>query len=199
MRNLTYFLAAIVLTALASCNKDSEKSFYEVETKLDAIIPIASTNLNALKSESGQLNKEIPFSGSNEYELRELVDNNNQFLNIHRISPMDGAVLIIQDMKEEVEIGSLELHWEYKTTMETDYERMESIDLWSLKHSLVNESLQFDLDEIAAQLIMEIKNSQAMLRFSITGECNRNFSSFANLQIPVIIESEVLTPRFELF
>jgi len=198
MKTPSYFFTALLIILFASCNESNEKSYHEVETKLDVVIPILSTS-GDLKSESEQLNKEIPFSGTNDYELRQMVNNSTQFLNIHRITPLDGSVLVISDMNEEHEINSLKFQWGYKSEMDGDYNMMESLDLLSLNHTSINGSLQFDFDEIGKQLISEINHPNVMLRFSITGECNQNFSSIANLQIPVIIESEVLTPRFELF
>lgn len=112
---------------------------------------------------------------------------------------IDGSVLTIPDIKEEYEISSLELRWGYKYEIEEDYLMMESIDLISLDYKISNGVLQFDLDEIAEQIVTEINNAGMMLRFSIAGECNNDLNGLATLQIPVIIESEVHTSHFELF
>lgn len=199
MKTLTYFFIAIVIVLFPSCNEQDENSYYKVETKLDAVIPISSFISSDIKSTSGHLKKEIPFSGTNDYNLRELADQSNQFSNIYSITPIDGSVLIIQTVREGFEISSLELHWGFKFGNQEDYNMMEPIDMTSLEYSLINGAVHFDLDEIAEQIIAEISNSKMMLRFSISGECNESLSGLANIQIPLIIESEVYTPRFEIF
>ena len=196
MKTITYFLIALVLVVFSSCNEKSDTSYYKVETKLDAVIPIFPSNSTVFKSESGQLDKLIPFSGTNDYEMSDLVDPSNH---IHRIEPLDGSVLIIPDVNEVFEISSLELNWGYKSETELNYTMMKSIDLTSLNYSLVNGSAQFDLDEITEQIIAEINDPGMILRFSISGECNNRVSGLAKLQIPVIIESEIHDFRFELF
>ena len=197
MKTLTYFLTAFILVLFSSCNEESDTSYYKIETTLDAVIPISSYNSEGFKSESGQLNKQIPFSGTNEFEMSNLVD---PFNHIHHIMPLDGSVLIIHNVNDAFEISSLEFHWGYKKDeTQINYKMMKSIDLTSLDYNLVNGSAQFDLDEFAEQIIAEINNPRMILRFSISGECNNSLSSVANLQIPVIIESEIHDFRFELF
>jgi|GEM_PF-4462941 len=196
MKTLTYFLTAIILVLFSSCNEENDNSYYKFETKLDAVIPISPSNSQGFKSESAQLNQLIPFSGTNQYEIGDLVDHSNH---IHHITPLNGSVLIIPDVNEVSEISSLELQWGHKSEIDLYYTMMKSIDLTSLDYNLVDGTARFDLDEVAGQIIAEINNPRMMLRFSISGECNSSLNGVAKLQIPVFIESEIHDYRFELF
>lgn len=199
MKKINYLLMALFTTALFSCNINEEDYFQEIETVLEIPIPISSANSEELKSETDLLNDEIPFSGLNDFRLRDMTSTSGVTSKIHRINPVGGAILSISNVKEEYIISSLMLHWGYKISNVEDFTMMESIDLLSLNHTLVNEILQIELDGIANQLVAEIKDSEILLRFNITGNCNSNFNSIANYQIPVIIESEYNSTRFELF
>jgi hypothetical protein len=75
----------------------------------------------------------------------------------------------------------------------------DSIDLLSVTNTLKDEIFAVNLDEAIIQLINSINSQESSIIVKITGNSNFNLNSIAKLEIPVIVVSETITPRFELF
>jgi hypothetical protein len=75
----------------------------------------------------------------------------------------------------------------------------DSIDLLSVTNTLKDEIFAVNLDDAIIQLINSINSQESSIIVKITGNSNFNLNSIAKLEIPVIVVSETITPRFELF
>ncbi len=200
MKSIIYLFTSSLLIILASsCNKNNESFYSATETKLSIEIPISVINSADSKSELLQQNKDIPFSGTIDYRLYDIINPLSGIRNIRSITAVDGSVFAISQIVDGSEINSLNFNWGYKSLNDADYFMMEPIDLLSVNHQFADGGFELSFDGIANVLLDEIKDSNIMLRFEITGNSNNDVNGTANLEVPVIIESEVISPRFTLF
>ncbi len=200
MKSIVYFFTSSLLIILvSSCDKRSETSYSAKETTLNIDIPISAVNSDDSKSKLLVNKSEIPFEGTNDYQLSDVINSSSGIGIIRTITPVSGSVLSISKIKVGSVINSLHFKWGYKSDTDADYSMMEPIDLLALDHQLTEGVLKLSFDGIANSLLAEIKDANIMLRFEITGNCDIGLNGVANLEVPVIIESEILSPRFTLF
>ena len=199
MKNNILILTAIFLIPLFSCEDRSERSFVEIETNVIIDIPIIAESFNDEKSVSITLDKGYSFSGENLYSVASIAESEKRILNIQKVKPVAGTVLSISGIKEDHEIYSLRLEWGYKPAAGSDFVMLDTIDLLSIKSTLKDEIFSVKLDEAVIKLIKSINSPDSSIKVKITGNSNFNINSIAKLQIPVIVVSETITPRFELF
>lgn len=200
MKFTTFLFIGILCISFSSCNKEIERSYTEFETLLNVDIPLISTSSSDdLKSVVGVSEHEFLFSGTNDYMFTDLMKASGGIKNIHNLKSLNGSVLSMPGIEEGHTISSLLLHWGYKTLGGVDFIMKEPIDLMSLNYALKNGIFEVNIDDAINQLIGEIENPDVTIKFSISGKSDFNLSSTANLHIPIIVESEITTPRFELF
>ena len=199
MKNNFLILTGIFLIPLFSCEDRSERSVDEIETKVIIDIPIIAESFNDEKSGLSNLEIDYTFSGENSYSVASMAESEKRILNIQKVKPVGGTVLSISGIKEDNEIYSLRLEWGYKPAAGSDFVMLDTIDLLSIKNTLKDEILSVNLDEAIIQLINTINSQESSIKVKITGSSNFNINSIAKLEIPVIVVSESITPRFELF
>lgn len=199
MKNNILLLTGIFLIPLLSCQDKSERSVVEIETNMIIDIPIIAESFNDEKSGLNSLEIDYSFSGENSYAVASLAESENGIFNIQKVKPVAGTVLSISGINENNEIYSLRLEWGYKSSAGNDYMMFDSIDLLSINYKLKDELLVVNLDEAIIQLINSINSQESSIMVKITGNSNFNLTSIAKLEIPVIVVSETITPRFELF
>jgi len=200
MKLTTFLLIGILFISLASCNKETEISYSEFETLLNVDIPLLSTtNSDDLKSGASISEHQFLFSGTYDYSFNEIKNSSGGITHVHGVKSLNGSVLSVPGIDDGNAINSLLLHWGYKTDISADFMMKEPVNLLSLNYTLENGTFQVNIDEAIIQLIDEIENPDVTIKFSISGTSYFNLSSTANLQIPLIVESEVNAPRFELF
>ena len=199
MKNNILILTGIFLIPLLSCQDKSEKSLVETETNVIIDIPIIAESVNDEKSGLRILPIDYSFSGENTYSVAGITESQKGILKIQKVKPVSGTVLSISGIKEANEIYSLRLEWGYQSSAGNDYNMFDAIDLLSIKTTLKDETLSVNLDEAIIQLINSINSRESSIIVKITGNSNFKISSIAKLEIPVIVISETITPRFELF
>ncbi len=199
MKNNILLLTGMVLIPLLSCQDKSERSFAEIETNVIIDIPIIAESFNDEKSGLNTREIDYSFSGENSYAVASMAESEKGIFNIQKVKPVAGTVLSISGIKENSEIYSLRLEWGYKSSAGNDYIMFDSIDLLSVKNTLKDEIFAVNLDEAIIQLINSINSQESSIIVKITGNSNFNLNSIAKLEIPVIVVSETITPRFELF
>jgi hypothetical protein len=199
MKNNILILTVIFLIPILSCQEKSERSLVETETNVIIDIPIIAESVGDEKSGLSILPIDYSFSGENSYSVSNIADSEKGILKIQKVKPVSGTVLSISGIKEANEIYSLRLEWGYKSSAGKDYIMFESIDLLSINNTLKDEIFSVNLDEAIVQLINSINSQESSIIVKITGNSNFNLNSIAKLEIPVIVVSETITPRFELF
>lgn len=198
MKPIVYFICSVFIF-LSSCTEKSEHVYNKVDANLKIDILISAIDSDASKSEAILPVREIPFSGTSDLRLSEIIKPARETRTIQSVTPAHGAILSISEIVDENEITSLQFNWGFKALNEMDYSMMESIDLLAMDHQITDGVFKFNFDEVADLLIDKINKADMMLRFNITGNSNSNLNGIANLEIPVVIETEVFSPRFELF
>lgn len=199
MKSTMYIITCSLFVLFSACGKNSDTYFNKVETKLKVDIPVSGTISDDLNADMLVQDAGIPFSGTIDYQLSEIIDPSDKIMVIHSIKPVNGSTFSIRQIKNRDEISSLHFSWGYKAINDADYIMLESIDFLSSDYSIVDDVLEFNLNKITNLSINGINNSDIMIRFNIKGNCNKSLSDIANLEIPVIIETEFYSPRFELF
>ncbi len=199
MKNNVLLLTGIFLIPIISCQDRNEMTSVETETNVIIDIPISAVSFNEEKSGLNTLEKEYIFSGENSYSVANMAESEKGISNIQKIKPVAGTVLTISGIKADDEIYSLKLEWGYKSSSENDYIMLDAIDLLSIEYTLKNEEFSVNLDEAITKLTNSLNSQESSIKVKITGNSNFNITSIATLEIPVIVVSETITPRFELF
>jgi len=76
----------------------------------------------------------------------------------------------------------------------------ERIDLLSFENMVTDGIFTVKMDEALEQMIKSDQiNQNYSFKVRITGKSNFNINCIAKLEIPVNVESEAITTRFELF
>ena len=131
MKSIINFSIIILLVAFSSCNEPVQDSYKEVEADLNIDIPIKST----LKSHDKTSEFDHEFSGSNEYDISNIVYQTKTISNIYNIIPRNGSVIVIDEIMENYEVTSLSLNWNYKSLFDPNNIVNESIDLLTLDYT----------------------------------------------------------------
>ena len=197
MKTRVFLLAAIIV--FSSCNDEAGVSLKTSEAAITIDIPISDVSKEEDKSVSLNSSRAYAFSGTSDYELQRLVNPSHGISNIYRITTLQGAVLTIPQIEDESSLQSLLFHWGYKIPSDVDFQMKGEVDLLSLDFTVNENTFVVYLDEAVKQIISEIEDDRSTIKFSISGNSGFSLKSTANLQIPLLIESEIYSPRFELF
>ena len=195
MNTIVYFVCITLLATFLSCSDRDEDSFKEVETDLNIDIPINSL----VKSHDITSAYNHKFLGSKEYIISEIVNQKENINNINNLKARSGSIILISGILDNYELNSLSFDWSYKSSMNSNIDVKESIDLLSLDYSINNGVFQVNIDKELSDLVNKIDDPNGTVKIKISGICNYNISSVANLTIPVIVKSKIIMPRFELF
>jgi hypothetical protein len=199
MKTKVGFLTLILLITLYSCNESSDNSYVEKEAVINIDIAITTVNSENLKSELNLSEQEYSFEGTNDYELADVVNSLSGIMNVHTIRSRNGSILTIPEIGESNSIYSLELYLGYKLQSDENYQTKEPISLLSLDYTINNGFFQVGLDSEIEKLLNEIENPYSDLKIVIIGKADFILNSTANLQIPVLVDSQLIETRFELY
>lgn len=194
MKSIIYLFAVLLFATFSSCSNKVEDSFTEVETNLTMDIPIVS-----VKSHDYTSVKDHAFIGSYENNISDIVYKTILISNISNLTSRPGAYIMLSGIMETYEIDSLSLQWNYQSSIDPSNVVEKSIDLLALDYTITGGVFQANIDNELGDLISKIDDKNGTVKIEITGLCNYNLSCFANLMLPVTIETKVTSPRFEIF
>jgi hypothetical protein len=189
MKSTFFFPFIIVLLAFTSCNEKVEENIDEIETDWNLDFSITSL----------QNQGEHKFIGVTEYDISSIVYTSNSINNIYSLKPRAGSYIELSGVKENYNIKSLWLKWNYGSLINNNLVVNESIDLLSLNYTLSGEVLRINLDNVLDDYIKKIDDPNGNVKIEISGICDYELNSEASLSIPIIVESKQYNPRFELF
>ncbi len=190
-----FLLFGILAILLVSCT-ENEKMLVETETNLQIDV-LMSTEIKSGTIPSGP---DYSFSGDGTYPGVKIVNFENHLYQIQKIKSHTAPQLSIPEVAGEGAFSSLVLEWGYKGPADNDYMMQESINLLLLENQVEEGIFTIELGEVLIHLINNLnRNPENSIRVRLTGTSNFNFNSMASLKIPVIVESETMNVRFELF
>lgn len=161
----------------------------ETTTKLEFSIPIQSMEMQA--------NGSSDFSGFAIFCLDNKDGLQNYPSNILGVTPVAGSVLEITNL--DGEINTLELDWGHGSTDTDEFEMQSSTALLSKGKKFGKSEIKIDLDEVLSPLISRIdSNPKHYIKVRIKGNANFNVYSSVKVEIPIVVEHEVLTVRFSI-
>lgn len=116
-----------------------------------------------------------------------------------QINPGAGSTITFEALQGNETIEELELIISYKTQDDDTYQQIQSSDLLQEGSFLSSNTHTLVLDNVLSPLINQLnENPSYYISIEIKGIANFNLSSTAQLNVPLIIESEYHSPRFTL-
>lgn len=200
MKKYTLLLVGTLLFSVFSCQEKTEHTFIETKTILYIDIPIISktsadrTGLNLINSK-----EYYSFFGEGSYSATQLVNSEEEMYNVQHIRPEQNSDLSISGIKENDLINNLVLEWGYKTSDDKDFVMQEPVNLLLFKNTISNGRFVVNIDEVLAKMFKNNVNRNHTLKIQITGSLNKDFTGNAIIEVPVTVQSELITARYELF
>lgn len=191
-----FFIGAILLALLACEDPDT---FYETQAEIEIEIPIQSQLL-----ENTYMLKDSPVDM---YSLKGMATfclaNSNEFKQcpgmVTQVRSTAGAMLLFEGLQNKEEINSLVLEWGYQIRGTMDVHMQAPIDLLHDGPPISKDLATLDLDQVLMPVIGNMdEQPQSIIFIKITGYSNFDVMLDAKLKIPLVVESELLTPRFTL-
>jgi hypothetical protein len=198
MKLLIFIFAGFLLLTINSCKKEVENSLIETETNLKIDIPISVVNSDNTKSGVDTYNQKFSFSGTGAYSMKGIDDVEDELFNVQHVRSRKGSVLSFP-ISDGNEISKLQMQLGFNLLTNDNFTMQESIDLLLYEHFIENGMFKVNLDEALVSWINSLDNNVGSLKVTLNGEANYNIIESASIDIPVILESGTIIPRFELF
>lgn len=195
MKFSNYLVAGAILILFFSCSDNIESSYLENESDLKIEIPIQTASIEVIKSEKSTSVADYSFSGEGIFSAASL-----DIFNYQKIKPGNKPLLKIPATIDGGEFSLLHLEWGYKTSGGSDYTMQSTIDLLTFEITRDEGLYKINLAEALDQLVYSLdSNHTNSFKIKITGISNFAITGNAELEIPVLMKTEVVSPRFELF
>ena len=191
------FWIGMVLIPLLAC-EDVEETL-ETATELNVPIPLEATLVeNTFSTKSSPIDQ-FKFEGIASFCLANKDKVKNCPGNIIRIVPGNGAELIFDGLGEYQQISSLTLEWGYCPAGSIDFHLQEPVEILP-PGELINQAyFSLNLDEVLEPVIQKMNtNPKMFIMVKISGNSNFDISLDAQLKVPMIVQSEMTSPRFTL-
>jgi hypothetical protein len=177
----------VFVLPLFACD-DPDKTVENTST-LEFLIPIHSAEANA--------NESHDFSGFATFSLTNKDNAQNSPSNILRVMQGNGSKLTLPAISGEIK--SMQLVWGYAEIDSDNFEMQSSIELLSQGAAKSTQQMVISLDQALMPLIDKIdSNPNTYIKVMVTGNADSAISSMAKLEIPIVVEHEVLEVRFSV-
>ncbi len=172
--------------------------FFETKTEIDVPISLDATmveNTFATKSPIDQFS----FDGISTFCLAKSDKVKKCPGNVSGVIPGQGAELRFEEMGEYHQISSLMLEWGYCPAGNFDFQLQSAVQLLPPGEILNQGQFSINLDEVLAPIIQKLDSNPGMyILIKISGTSNFDINFDAKLKIPVVVETELTSPRFTL-
>ncbi len=187
MKLRTLFWIGISALTLFACEEPDNT--IKTTTKLEFIIPVNSMQV--------QTNGSTDFSGFAIFCLDNKDNVQNCPSNILSVIPDKGSVLNMTNLGGE--INKLELDWGYGTIESGEFDMQSTTALLSKEEMIGMRDINVDLDDTLRSLINKIdSNPKNYIKVMIKGNANFKVYSSVKVEIPIVIDHEVLEVRFTI-
>ncbi|WP_340111210.1 hypothetical protein [Maribellus mangrovi] len=187
------FWMGILLIPLLACEDVNEST--ETSAELDVPIPLEAVMIESAASPMDLYS----FDGSAAFCLGNKDNVKDCPGMIMGVVPGSGAKLHFDGIGEFEEIHSLALEWGYGKFGSTEFEMQPSVDLLKDGEVLTSSNITIDIDEVLVPVIQEMDSNPRIFVFiRLSGWSNFDVSFDARMKVPIVVESEELSPRFTL-
>jgi hypothetical protein len=198
MKHLSFFMLLFLILPFIACQDENNV----VTTNLDLVVDVP---LQASLLENQYIVKSSPidqyaFSGDATFCLAAHGGFKNCPAAVLGVTPGTGALLSFEGLGDYNEIESLTLEWGYTPAGSIDFHIQTPIELLAAGERLTHVHFAVDLDEILQPVIQQMNvNPRNLIYFHIKGVSNFNTSMSAALKVPVVVESDLSSPRFTVW
>ncbi|MCE4563302.1 hypothetical protein INQ51_03170 [Maribellus sp. CM-23] len=197
MKILNLLWMGVLLMFTISC----EKAETNLETDAELLVEVP---LDAWQMDEGVVAKSTAveaymFRGNTSFCLA----NKDNLVNcpgaVLGVAPGSGSQLIFNGLEGANEIQSLTIVWGYAAVGSLDIHMQEPVELLGEGQSLTAAEFSLDLDDFLQPVIQKMdSNPRNLIFISVYGYSNFEITVHADLKVPVVVESDLSSPRFTL-
>lgn len=189
------FLIGLFIIPLLSC----DNAEYNFETNTELVINL-SLNATPLSIETKSNTREMYFfEGSKVFCLVNKDKLQNYPGNILAVLPGKGATLRFSELENHNKIYSLKLIWGHAPYHTFTYNMHDAIPVISESGQPSNGEFIVDVDELLQPVIGKMnENPRAYIFIMLAGESNAKQTIKAQLKVPLVVKSEIVSPHFSL-
>lgn len=198
MKTLHLLCVSLLLTFLISC-EEAETNF-ETNAELLVEVPLDAWHQEgALVSKSNAASSMFMFRGSTSFCLASKDHLKNCPGTVLGVAPGSGSQLIFNGLEDGDEIQTLTIVWGYTPVGSLDFQMQNPVDLLVEGQSLTANEFNVNLDAFLQPIIQKMDaNPRTLIFVSVYGYSNFEISVHADLKVPVVVESDIASPRFTL-
>lgn len=198
MKNLSLLCLSVLFIFLISCEKDDTNQ--ETNAELLVEVPMNAWQVeDAFVSKSTTTSTMFMFRGNTSFCLANKDNLNNCPGTVLGVAPGNGSQLIFNGLEGANEIQSLTVVWGYMSAGSIDVHMQDPVELLAEGQSLTANEFSLSLDEFLQPVIQKMDtNPRTLIFISVYGYSNFEVSVHADLKVPVVVESDVASPRFTL-
>ena len=192
MKNYATLFIVVLAILFSSCEKIKDATAVDIDTELNANIPVSTINPEAIVVKSTKITAdEFSFGGSSTFSLADNDELVEYIDNIREIKAKDGTVLSFIGAVAGNKILTLTLHYGFQTgdaapTM---------IKVFSIPSELLeNEGLiEFYADAWTTALMSNLEaNKDKTVHFELNGTSNYDVQTTVKLKVPMIVSASPL-------
>ncbi len=197
MKILRLFLIGLIYLSFQACEEADES--FETTTQINLDIPLTGYYLNTGEELKAGSDNEYQFNGSAAFCLANKEGLSKCPGSVTGIVPGSGAELTFETLAGDQEITTLMLEWGYSGDLISDFSMQEPVEVLRSGESLTKVRFTIAVDELLEPVISKMDNSPGVyIVIGLSGEANFDASITAKLNVPVTVESIVVSPRFTL-
>jgi len=191
-----YWIGMLLIPLLAC--EDVEETLV-TETELDVAISLDATMVeNTFATKSSPIDQ-FTFEGISTFCLAKSDNVKKCPGNVTGVIPGQGAKLRFQEIDEYQQISSLMLEWGYSPAGTFDFQLQSPVQLLPPGEILNEGQISINIDDVLSPVIQKLDSNPGMyILIKISGTSNFDINFDAELNIPVVVETELASPRFTL-
>ncbi|RIJ49081.1 hypothetical protein D1614_05805 [Maribellus luteus] len=197
MKILNLLWVGVLLLFTISC--DEAETNIETDAELLVEVPLDAWQMEEALVAKSTAAETYMFRGNASFCLA----NKDNLVNcpgaVLGVAPGSGAQLIFNGLEGANEIQSLTIVWGYAAVGSLDVHMQEPVVLLAEGRSLTATEFSLDLDDFLQPVIQKMdSNPRTLIFISVYGYSNFEVTVHADLKVPVVVESDLSSPRFTL-
>lgn len=193
MKNYMFLFLGLVGILFGSCEKIKEATEFDIETELNADIPVSTQNTVAMVLKSEKLVDDVfGFGGSTTFSLADNNDLRQYISNISNISSEAGGVVTFIGAVDGNKIMTCKLSYGVQINPDTDPAMVTAFDIPA--ELLANSGvIEYYSNVWTGLLIAALENNiDKVFKLELTGTSNYDIETTVKLKMPVIVSASPL-------